>query len=69
MKPSTIVNTITSSNIKPIFNVKDVNESCNNLLVKSKSFLSKHRLGNPGKETVYFIRDSRGNYSLLKSSR
>ena len=37
-------------------------KSSNNLLIKSKPFLSKHRLGNPSKETIYFIRDSRGNY-------
>lgn len=64
MKNSLIFETIKNSNLPETFSVKDVNEVCNNLLLKSKSFLSKHCLDNPGNYTVYFKRISRGLYSI-----
>jgi hypothetical protein len=46
------------------FSVADVNRVCNNLLANSSSFLSKHRLDNPGGYTVYFIRVNIGQYKI-----
>ena len=46
------------------FRVADVNRVCNNLLANSPSFLSKHRLDNPGGYTVYFIRVNIGQYKI-----
>ena len=46
------------------FRVADVNQVCNNLLANSPSFLSKHRLDNPGGYIVHFIRVNTGQYRL-----
>ena len=46
------------------FSVADVNRVCNNLLANSPSFLSKHRLDNPGGYTVYFIQVNIGPYKI-----
>lgn len=55
------------------FRVSDVNNCCKRLLEKSPSFLSKHRLGNPGGNNVYFKRvtnnqgqDVKGLYEIYK---
>lgn len=56
---------VTNGKLKQPFTVPTVNLSCNNLLEKSHSFLSKHRKGNPGGYTVYFVRDKNGKYSLI----
>ncbi len=47
------------------FRVSDVNAACNGLLMKSPSFLSKHRKDNPGGHYEYFDRDAMGEYRLL----
>ena len=44
---------------KSTFRVSDI--PC---LKKSKSFLSKHRVGNPGGYTEYFIKIEKGLYKL-----
>ncbi len=46
------------------FTASEVNSKCENVLLKSKSFLSKHAKDNPGKYTPYFIRISRGLYKI-----
>ena len=51
-------------NLKKSFRVNDVNRFCNNVLMLSPSFLSKHRVGNPKGYTEYFIRISRGVYQI-----
>ena len=56
---------VTNGKLKQPFSVSDVNTACKNLLAKSPSFLSKHRKGNPGGYTEYFIQDKNGKYSLL----
>ena len=56
---------VTNGKLKQPFAVSDVNSACNNLLAKSPSFLSKHRKGNPGGYTVYFVQDKNGKYSLI----
>lgn len=46
------------------FSVKDINEYCNELLLKSPSFISKHCEGNPGGYSEYFKRVGRGIYVI-----
>jgi len=65
MKKSTIVETIKNSKLPQHFSVNDVNKYCDNLLIKSPSFLSKHCENNPGNYNVYFKRINTGSYSLL----
>lgn len=55
---------VTNGSLQQPFSVADVNAACKNLLVKSPSFLSKHRMGNPGGYTVYFIQSNNGKYLL-----
>lgn len=52
-----ITRCIESRKLNQSFRVQDVNRCCNNLLSKSPSFLSKHRVGNPGGYTEYFVRE------------
>jgi hypothetical protein len=70
MKKSRIFETIKSAIengfLAQPFNVAEVNTYCNNLLSKSPSFLSKHRLENPGGYKVYFIQDAEGKYSIVQ---
>ncbi|NVK75107.1 MAG: hypothetical protein HWE24_16680 [Oceanospirillaceae bacterium] len=47
------------------FRVADVNRSLSGLLEKSPSFLSKHRVGNPGGYTEYFFRKAKGEYVTM----
>jgi hypothetical protein len=56
---------VTNGKLIQPFSVADVNSACKNLLVKSSSFLSKHRKGNPGGYKVYFMQDKNGKYSLI----
>ena len=56
---------VTNGKLRQPFSVADVNSACENLLVKSSSFLSKHRKGNPGAYTVYFVQEKNGKYSLI----
>ena len=56
---------VINGKLKQPFTVSDVNYACKNLLAKSPSFLSKHRKGNPGGYTVYFVQDKNGKYSLI----
>ncbi len=65
MRKSKIVETIKNSKLPKHFSVNDVNRICNNLLIKSPSFLSKHCEGNPLEYNVYFKRIERGLYSLI----
>ena len=60
-----ISNAVTNGKLQQPFSVSDVNIACKNLLVKSPSFLSKHRKGNPGGYKVYFIQDKNGKYSII----
>lgn len=55
---------VSSGVLSPTFSVNDVNQSLNNLLGSSPSFLSKHCIGNPDKNSEMFIRQSRGVYKL-----
>ena len=59
-----IRNGIQTKKLTQPFSVDDVNQACNNLLVKSTAFLGKHAVGNPGGYTEFFIRNSKGKYSL-----
>jgi len=52
-----ILNCIKSGKLNQPFRVSDVNNCCKDILSKSPSFLSKHRVGNPGNHTEYFIRE------------
>ena len=63
--PSAINVAVTNGKLKQPFTVSDVNFAWKNLLAKSPSFLSKHRQGNPGGYTVYFLQDKKGKYSLI----
>jgi hypothetical protein len=56
---------VANNSLSQPFSVSDVNRNCNELLVKSPSFLSKHTKGNPGNFKPYFIRFSRGKYLLI----
>jgi hypothetical protein len=56
---------VINGKLKEPFSVAEVNSACKNLLAKSPSFLSKHRKGNPGGYTVYFMQDKNGKYSLI----
>lgn len=56
---------VTNGKLIQPFTVSDVNSACKNLLAKSPSFLSKHRQGNPGNYTVYFVQNKKGKYSLI----
>ena len=60
-----ISNAVSSGKLAKTFNVKDVNSACNGLLLKSPSFLSKHRLGNPGGYYVYFEWVREGVYKIV----
>lgn len=65
MRNSRLLNTITNSKTLPKqFRVSDVNKFCNNILIKSESFLSKHCDENPNNNTIYFIRVGIGLYTL-----
>lgn len=55
---------VTEGNLKEPFSVNDINITCNNLLAKSRSFLSKHRKGNPGGYKVYFVQDNNGKHYI-----
>lgn len=48
------------------FSVKDINKFCNDLLLKSPSFISKHCIDNPGGYSEYFVRVSKGIYVINK---
>lgn len=72
---NTIRDGVNNGVLQQPFNVRMVNESCNDVLIRSRSFLSKHRLGNPGGYTVYFERFSndngdeiRGLYQLITTN-
>lgn len=56
---------VAANKLQQPFTVADVNNACNGLLSKSPSFLSKHRLDNPGGYCVYFIRISEGKYEVM----
>jgi hypothetical protein len=62
---SAIINAVSSGRLKQPFNVNDVNKCCNNLLLKSPSFLSKHAKNNPGGYSAYFIKVARGQYKII----
>lgn len=71
---STLVQLINSKLLNKPFTVSDINRECNGLLKKSPSFLSKHRVGNPGGHTEYFIRvkdssgsEKRGYYWIINN--
>lgn len=55
-----IVDGVNKGKIKEPFNINDVSK----ILKTSKSFLSKHADGNPGGYKEYFIRKSKGKYSI-----
>jgi hypothetical protein len=55
---------VTEGKLKEPFSVNEINITCDNLLAKSRSFLSKHRKGNPGGYKVYFVQDKNGKYSI-----
>lgn len=60
-----ILTTITNCKTLPKqFRVKDVNKFCNDILLHSPSFLSKHCENNPGNYNSFFIRISKGLYTL-----
>ena len=61
-----ILKSYVNKHLKEPFSVKDINMVCNNILVKSPSFVSKHCEGNPGGYSEYFKRVSRGNYKIVK---
>lgn len=76
MGNSRIYNSIKKCNsngsLEEPFRVSNVNNSCNGILKKSPSFLSKHRLGNPGGYKEYFIRvsdsknkETKGLYKII----
>lgn len=65
MRNSKILNTIINYQTLPKqFRVSDVNKFCNNILIKSPSFLSKHCNENPNNNTIFFVRVGVGLYSL-----
>ena len=55
---------ISNDHLKEPFRVSDVNRCCNEILKKSPSFLSKHRVGNSGGYREYFVRLEIGLYRL-----
>lgn len=55
---------VTEGKLKQPFSVNEINIACNGLLLKSRSFLSKHRKGNPGGYKVYFVQNDFGKYSI-----
>jgi len=62
MRYSKLLNCIkkwVKQNNKEIFKAKEI--PC---LEKSPTFLPKHRVGNPGGYSEFFIRKARGKYSL-----
>ena len=61
---NTISQAVSDNILTQPFDVADVNRACNNLLLHSPAFLSKHAVGNPGGYTEYFIRVSPGKYKL-----
>lgn len=65
-KIATAINVaVTNGKLRQPFSVADVNSACKNLLAKSPSFLSKHRHGNPGGYTAYFVQENKGKYSVI----
>jgi len=60
-----LVDCVKKGKLKEPFTVGDVNINCKGLLIKSPSFLSKHRINNPGKYKEYFDRKERGKYSII----
>lgn len=56
---------VANGKLRQPFSVADLNSACKNLLVKSPSFLSKHRQGNPGGYKAYFVQENKGKYSLI----
>ena len=58
---------IRSGKLKECFRAYDVKIACPGWKDKTYSnFLPKHRTGNPGNYTEYFVQHSDGSYSLLK---
>lgn len=51
---------VRKKSVKKTFRVADFY-----FLIQSKSFLSKHCDGNPGNNTAFFVRISRGLYRLI----
>lgn len=45
---NTIRQAVSDNILAQPFDVADVNRACNNLLLRSPAFLSKHAVGNPG---------------------
>ena len=58
---------VSNGHLKVPFRVSDVNKCCNGILKKSPSFLSKHRVENPGGNTEYFVRVGIGLYKLISN--
>ncbi len=64
----TIFNSYLSGILTEPFSVKDINRFCNNLLIKSPTFISKHCEGNPEGYTEYFKRTSKGKYIIMNQT-
>ena len=64
---NSIRNCVSNGYLKEPFRVSDVNKCCNGILKRSPSFLSKHRVGNPGGNTEYFFRVRIGMYKLISN--
>ena len=54
------------ANLPKKFRARDVMNACHEWSsAMCNTFLSKHRVGNPGGHVAYFLRHSEGLYSLL----
>lgn len=62
-----IRNAVRSGSLKEPFRASDVKAACPGWAKSTYSvFLAKHRRGNPGDYTEYFVRHSRGLYILIE---
>ena len=62
---SAVRSAIREGKLKTPFRAKDVKEACPGWAASTYStYLSKHRVGNPGGYTAYFRRHEKGLYSL-----
>ena len=56
---------VSSGKLKEPFSAKDVHEACPTIPLNTcRTFLPKHRVGNPGNNTELFIRIEKGVYNL-----
>lgn len=62
-----IRNAVRSGSLKEPFRASDVKLACPGWAERTYSvFLAKHRRGNPGGYAEYFVRHSKGSYSLIE---